>query len=149
MKKLLTLLVLICFAYITPAVAQNYESAAGIRGGTGATISYKNFLGQTLAMEGILGSFDYDFFGTAILLEKHIDANLGRLQWYWGLGPYLTFAKNFTGFGAMGALGADISFGSLPINISLDWTPRFRLSGAKAKLFGASAGVGIRYIINY
>jgi len=149
MKKLLTCFVVLCLAYTTPLIGQNYESAAGIRGGTGATVSYKNFLGRTLAMEAILGSFDYDYFGTAILLEKHIDANLGRLQWYWGLGPYLTFASDFTGFGAMGALGADLSFGSLPINISLDWTPRFRLSGAKAKLFGASAGVGIRYIINY
>lgn len=129
--------------------SQMYDSAAGLRGGTGATISYKKFLGRAIAFEGILGSYDYDFFGASILIEKYTDANLGRVQWYWGVGPYLTFHRDFTAFGAMGALGVDFSFASIPIEISVDWTPRLRLAGADAKLFTKSAGVGIRYIIAY
>ncbi len=103
----------------------------------------------TLALEAIVGSFDYDFFGSSILLEKHTEMNLGRLQWYWGVGPYITFGKDFTGFGAMGALGLDLSFEAIPIEISVDWTPRLRLAGASGRFFADSAGVGLRYIIEY
>ena len=143
----------VIFCLPSLAAGQMYDAAAGLRGGTGATVSYKKFLGRTLALEGIVGSFnrdnDYNYFGTSILFEKHTDANLGRLQWYWGLGPYLTFTKDFTGFGLMGALGMDYSFESIPIDITLDWTPRLRITGASGKLFTRSAGVGIRYIIAY
>ncbi len=135
--------------WATPSYGQMYRSAAGLRGGTGATVSYKHFLGRQVAFEALLGSFDYDYFGTSILFEKHTDANLGRLQWYWGLGPYLTFSKAFTAFGAMGAIGAEYSFSGIPIDISLDWTPRLRISGAPSRFFSRSAGVGIRYIIDY
>ena len=149
-KQILTISWIVLGCLLTSeGYSQMYDSAAGLRGGTGATISYKKFLGRAIAFEGILGSFDYDFFGASILIEKHTDANLGRLQWYWGVGPYLTFDRDFTAFGAMGALGADFSFESIPIDISLDWTPRLRLAGADAKLFTKSAGVGIRYIIGY
>jgi hypothetical protein len=150
MKRALLLAVtLVTLLYAFPSYGQMYRTAAGLRGGTGATVSYKHFLGREVAFEGILGSFDYDYFGVSLLFQKHSDANLGRLQWYWGLGPYLTFSKAFTAFGAMGAVGAEYSFSSIPIDISLDWTPRFRLSGAPSKLFTRTVGVGIRYIIEY
>lgn len=150
MKRFLFLLfILINLCWSNPVYSQMYRSAAGLRGGTGATVSYKHFIGREVAFEGILGSFDYDYFGASILFEKHTDANLGRLQWYWGLGPYLTFSKAFTAFGAQGALGAEYSFEAIPIDISLDWTPRLRISGAPSRLFTRSAGVGIRYIIDY
>ncbi|NND07066.1 MAG: hypothetical protein HKN87_11870 [Saprospiraceae bacterium] len=129
--------------------AQYYDAAAGLRGGTGATVSYKKFVSHSLALEAMLGSFDYDFFGSAVLLEKHTDIDLGRVQWYWGVGPYITFARDFTGLGAMGALGLDLSFESIPLQISLDWTPRLRLAGASGRFFVDSAGVGLRYIIEY
>lgn len=131
------------------AEAQYYNAAAGIRGGTGATVSYKKFVSRPLALEVMLGSFDYNFFGSSILLEKHTDIDLGRVQWYWGIGPYITFGRDFTGLGAMGALGLDLSFESIPIEISLDWTPRLRLAGASGRFFVDSAGVGLRYIIEY
>ena len=140
--------VLFC-SVLSTSSAQHYQSALGLRGGTGANVSYKKFVSRPLAIEAILGSFDYDYFGSSILLEKHTDIDLGRVQWYWGLGPYITFARDFTGFGAMGALGLDLSFESIPIEISLDWTPRLRLAGASAGLFADSAGVGLRYIIEY
>lgn len=144
---------LLVLAVSVAGSAQMYDSAAGLRGGTGATISFKKFLGNAVAVEGIVGSFNrdaiYNYFGTGILFEVHTDANLGRLQWYWGAGPYLTFTKDFTGFGAIGAVGMDYSFESIPIDITLDWTPRLRIAGASGKLFTRSAGVGLRYIIAY
>ncbi len=145
--RLLLVILGCCFCF--GASAQYYDSAAGLRGGTGATISYKKFLGQTIALEAIVGSFDYDYFGTGILIEKHADLGVGRVQWYWGVGPYLTFAKDFTGFGALGALGLDYALESIPLQFSLDWTPRLRIAGASGKFFNRSAGVGIRYIISY
>ncbi len=130
--------------------AQMYDQAFGLRGGTSATLSYKNFLGREVALEAIVGSFDYDFFGASILFQKYTDANLGRLQWYWGLGPYFEFRSEKTGFGGMGALGAEYSFSSIPIGISVDWTPRLRLAGGgSGNLVTRSAGVGLRYIISY
>ncbi len=139
----------ILFSFNSDLHAQFYDQAAGLRGGTGATVSYKKFLSIPLALEVIVGSFDYDYFGAGVLIEKHTEMNLSRFQWYWGVGPYINFASDFTAFGALGALGIDFSFESIPIQISADWTPRLRIAGEDGKLFLNSAGVGIRYIIEY
>ncbi len=128
--------------------AQHYSDAAGLRGGTGATLSYKKFVSHPIAFEAIVGSYDYDFFGASILFQKHEDIGLRRMQWYWGVGPYLTAASNFSAWGIMGALGFDLSFEAIPIDITLDWTPRLRLKSG-GRLFVRSAGVGLRYIIEY
>ncbi len=145
--RLIVPLLLLGFSY-NLVQAQYYRDAAGLRGGTGATISYKKFLSDPIALEAILGSYDYDFFGVSVLLQKHEDIGVRRVQWYWGVGPYLTTARNFSAWGIMGALGLDASFESIPINITVDWTPRLRLkSGGRA--FLRSAGVGLRYIIAY
>jgi hypothetical protein len=143
------LLFLFLLCLCQPVEAQPYNQAAGLRGGTGANLTYKKFVSYKLALEAIVGSFDYDYFGTSILLQKHTDANLGTLQWYWGVGPYVTFASDFTAIGAMGALGLDLSFQAIPIQLSLDWTPRLRLAGASGRFIVDSAGVGLRYIIDY
>ena len=128
--------------------AQYYTDAAGLRGGTGATITYKKFVSAPVAFEAILGSYDYDFFGVSLLFEKHEDIGVRRAQWYWGVGPYLTTARDFSAWGIMGALGLDASFESIPLNITIDWTPRLRLKDGGVA-FLRSAGVGLRYIIQY
>ena len=151
MKPLFRLCLVFCTLFFLQSKvhAQFYDQAAGLRGGTGATVTYKKFLSDPLALEIIVGSFDYDYFGAGVLIEKHTEMNFSRLQWYWGLGPYINFSSDFTAFGAIGALGLDFSFESIPIQISVDWTPRIRLAGADAKLIVKRAGVGIRYIISY
>ena len=138
-----------CFwLFSQPIEAQYYTDAAGLRGGTGATMSYKKFVSSPIAFEAIVGSYDYDYFGLSVLFEKHEETGMNRVQWYWGVGPYLTTARNFSSWGAMGALGIDLSFESIPINLTLDWTPRIRFKSG-GRLFLRSAGVGLRYIIQY
>ncbi len=132
---------------LTPLRGQMYTDAAGLRGGTSATLSYKKFVSAPLALEAIVGAYDYDFFGVAVLLQTHKE--LGRrLQWYWGVGPAATFRRDFNALGVMGALGLDLSFEAVPIDITLDWTPRVRIKEG-SRWFFASAGVGLRYIIQY
>ncbi|NND31933.1 MAG: hypothetical protein HKN76_05025, partial [Saprospiraceae bacterium] len=71
-KRILTIsLIVLGSLFTTESYCQMYDSAAGLRGGTGATVSYKKFLGRAIAFEGILGSFDYDFFGASILIQKY------------------------------------------------------------------------------
>ncbi len=134
---------------ITGLSAQPFHSALGLRGGTGAAASYKNFLGENVAMEGILGSFDFDHFGTAILFEKYNDTNLGNLQWFWGGGPYLNFVDNHTVFGLMGVIGLGVSSPDVPIEFSLDYTPRMRLAGGDFKMFWDTVSIGIRYVLSH
>ncbi len=136
-------------AGMTGAQAQLYDQALGLRGGVGATVTYKKFVSEPIAFEAILGLYDYDYFGLGLLLQKHkFVGDLNRLLWYWGVGPYVTFGDNFTGVGVSGALGLDLSFEAIPIDITLDWLPRIRLVGG-GRFLPSGGGVGIRYIIDY
>ena len=133
----------------TTSFGQLYDHALGLRGGVGATVTYKKFVSEPLAFEAILGLYDYDYFGLGLLLEKHkYVGDLNRLLWYWGVGPYVTFGDNFTGVGVSGALGLDLSFEAIPIDITLDWLPRLRLVGG-GRFLPSGGGIGIRYIIDY
>jgi len=139
--------VLFC-SLLSTSSAQPYQSALGLRGGTGATVTYKKFISEPIAFEAIVGSYDYEFFGLSVLFEKHKDIGVRRVQWYWGVGPFLTTARDFSAWGIMGALGLDASFESIPLNFTIDWTPRLRLKSGGSAFLG-SVGVGLRYIIQY
>ena len=133
-----------------PLLSQPYNQALGLRGGIGATVTYKKFISTPLAIEGILGLYDYDYFGIGALFEKHTNVgNSDRFYWYWALGAYTSLGNEFSSLGITGGLGLDFSFESIPINISVDFLPRIRLFGDGRFTPTPSGGVGLRYIIDY
>ena len=129
--------------------AQQYEQALGLRGGIGATATYKQFLSYRSAFEVIGGRYDNDFWGVGLLLQFHNEFRTSSaFEWYWGFGPTLTF-QNSDGFlGISGALGLHVTLQDIPLNFSLDWLPRIRL-GSQSTFRPSGGGIAVRYVIAY
>ena len=144
-----------------------YENAVGLRAAWGVGITGKHFFNDEWAGEGIINfrnfgtlGFDYNFFRITALAQKHEDLGhvLDGLTWYYGGGAYIGFWSgdwalgldddiDQTFIGVAGVVGLDFAFGTVPINISLDWIPSINLVGGGG-FGGEFGGVAIRYIIN-
>ena len=141
------LCVLVCFG-TAKVSAQNYNHAFGLRGGVGATLTYKKFFGEHIAMELLAGRYNFDNWGASgmVLYHQELSQN-GRLLWYFGGGPYVQPKEGVNAFGLAGALGLDFYFESVPINLTLDFLPQLQFKGGGFLFSGG--GLGIRYIIEY
>lgn len=126
--KYLVLVVLVLGSFCTMN-AQAYKSAIGVKGGNVALGSFKTFLGEKLAVEGVAGfgiGLDADLYG-AVYLQMHFPiGSVDNLTWFAGVGPNLATSTAGTGlsttsnWGLTGIGGADYRFGDGPINVSLD-----------------------------
>lgn len=120
-----------------------YKNAIGVRlSSTVPTvkngISYKHFLANNNAIEGILSFGD----GTAIcvLYEIHKPINsVENLQWLIGAGGYIGFSNSNNNLGAAGIIGLDYKFANIPLNLSLDWKPELNIV---SKVGFEASGVG-------
>ncbi|MFA5327988.1 MAG: hypothetical protein WC384_09370 [Prolixibacteraceae bacterium] len=135
--------------------AQDYKTGIGIRSGWGSGLSWKHFLGEQTAFEGILNS-QWKGFSLTGLFEIHKNAfNADRLYWYYGGGGHIGFwngkynsrfdAGNNTIIGIDGVLGLEYNFDFIPINLSVDWKPALNLVGVSG-FWGDGGAVSIRYI---
>src|SRR4051812_37843237 len=68
---------------IKPAINKtNYSNAVGFRAGETSGLTFKHFVDQTSAFEGILGVWP-NAFDITVLCEKHTNAfNLEGMNWY-------------------------------------------------------------------
>ncbi len=143
-KTLLTLVIALVFSTI--AFGQNesfYKNALGVRLGSSVPtvksgITYKHFLANNNALEGILSFGD----GTSIcaLYEIHKPINaVENLQWFIGAGGYVGFNNSSSNLGAAGIVGLDYKFANVPLNISLDWKPELNII---SKVGFEASGVG-------
>ncbi len=161
MKKILLALVLITFFFTQQAEAQSWERAIGLRLGFPNSITYKQFINEKAAIEGIFGTRGFEFFRTTSLGAAYqihstlIDDDFGELRWYYGAGASLNisnFKNNVIGdsgrlsIGIQGYIGVDYNFNNAPINISLDWVPSFFLLGNLDGFSAEYGGVAVRYI---
>ena len=142
----------------TYCFSQDYNRAIGVRGGFFSGVTYKHFLGNDMAFEGILHTRyrGWQFTGLA---EWHAPAfDVPRLNWYYGFGghvgifnyvdnsPYFVEDNGRTavGIGADVILGIEYNIESIPINVSLDWKPALNLVGYRG--FAADGGAfSVRY----
>jgi hypothetical protein len=121
---------LVCLALacmITPASAQDYKLAAGLRFSSAAptlsnSVSIKYFLDESNAVEGLV-SFG-SRFGLGGLYEKHqLIGGTPAFKWFYGAGGYIGFQSHNTYLGPTGIVGLDYKFQGAPVNLSLDWKP--------------------------
>ncbi|OEJ99947.1 outer membrane insertion C- signal [Roseivirga misakiensis] len=72
-------------------------------------------------------AFGNDQVGVSALLD-FIYRPLGEegFSWYTGAGPYVALGGDFQ-LGAAGEIGLEYQFGQVPLSLSLDWRPAFRL----------------------
>lgn len=169
MKTLRYSLFVLFFAGLSfTASAQNYSSAIGVRLGVPISASFKTFISENSAIEGIVGyrsrkvlGFGYTQLNILGLYQIHNDLSSvsSGLQWYYGAGAgvYIySFDNGFNfageddgnlGIGLSGNLGLEYVFDNTPICISADWIPTFFINGYGSG-FGAGYGAfSIRYIL--
>lgn len=156
MKYLFTLLAALM---ISSAATAQYDQAIGVRGGFFSGITYKQFLSNDMAIEGILHT-RYAGWQLTVLGEWHAQAfDVTGLNWCYGAGghvgmfryhassPYFDKESGSTvvGVGVDAILGLEYNIGSIPINVSLDWKPALNLVGYTG--FAADGGAfSVRYI---
>ncbi len=153
--KSLFVTLLICLVAICHSTAQNYDNALGLRLGWGFGVSFKHFISDEAALEGIarFGGVYMSYTQITGLYQKHkpLDEVLPGLQWYIGGGGFIglwggDFTDRSLRIGIAGNIGLDYAFEDIPLNISLDWIPSLALTGF-GKGFGAeSGGFAVRYI---
>jgi len=136
--------------------AQNYTSSIGVRLGFYRGITYKHFLSEKVAFEGIAMS-RYRGINLTALLEFHNPiSEVEGLNWYYGFGGHVGYYNSYyysyySGLdhyhliiGVDGILGAEYTFSELPFTISLDWKPTFNLFGGYY-FNGDSGALSLRY----
>lgn len=136
--------------------AQDYTSAIGIRGGWYRGLTFKHFLSDRLAFEGLLMT-RYRGINLTALLEIHNSINeVEGLKWYYGGGAHVGYYNSYYYYsngldnynmimGVDGILGLEYTFTDFPFNISLDWKPTFNLFGGDYYFSGDSGALSIRY----
>ncbi len=147
--KFITAISFIFLLNVSLQAQDDYKSAVGIRAGNSISASYKMFLSERLALEGIVG-FNLgtiDAFSFSVLGQVHNELNLDGLQWYWGFGIGLTLFDSISALSILGNLGLDYKVPDVPFNISLDVLPTLLLGevGDHFQLYG---NLGLRYVIN-
>ena len=138
--------------------AQSYENAIGLRGGSANGLTFKHFIGQTDALEFIVGS-RWSGFQVTGLYERHkaISGN-DQFKFYYGAGAHIGAWNNNKRHpwfddddknenvvvGLDGILGIEYAFKEVPICLSLDWKPEFNFFGYSGVWVG-DGGLSIRY----
>lgn len=134
--------------------AQSYNTAAGLRLGSGVGLSVNQRVANKTTLEGILNSrLKKDQLTATVLVKQHFPILFKRFNIYTGMGVHkgwYTSApaegeiayENPFGVSLMG--GAEISLGRF--NISYDYKPSFNITGGE-KAFQSETSVSLRYIL--
>ncbi len=156
MKKIL-LPIFFLFSILSFTFAQDYQTGIGFRGGFSNGLTVKHFIGDQVAIEGVLSTRWKGFLVTG-LMEHHRNFELDGLYWFYGFGGHIGFWNNnnngnnpffedktSTVIGVDGILGLEYNFSSIPFNVSLDWKPAFNLIGHSG-FWGDGGAFSLRYI---
>jgi hypothetical protein len=136
------------FAGNAQSMGHTYTNALGVKVLDGGGITFKHFMQDDKAIEGIMYFWDR---GTRITGLYEIYGNIegaAGLKWYIGPGAHIGFYNTDYGGGSFGGidgvLGLDYKINNAPINLSLDWQPSFEF-GTGRGFYGGWGGLGVRY----
>jgi hypothetical protein len=131
-----------------------YKTAVGLAidvgdGGTWVGPHVKHFFDDNQAGEAALQ------FGTGLTIlqlmyQYHQPVQEAEgLQWYIGLGGALGFPDNGgnTLFGIVPAAGLDYKLANIPIDLFLDWRPKFMIYEGDNEFLAARFGLGLRFTL--
>lgn len=145
------------------AMAQsNYKTAIGVRAGGTSGLTVKHFTSSSTALEGIVGIWPYGFSLTG-LYEKHANAGVSGLNWYYGGGAHIAAHNGYyhyrphpvyyerryyrsgdVGLGVDGIVGLEYKIPPIPIAISLDLKPFIEVTTRGNAFFSLDPGLGIK-----
>lgn len=125
-----------------------YTNAVGVKVWDGAGVTFKHFLNDARALEGVAYFWDRGVRVTG-LYEFHFPLGTEPgLRWFVGPGAHLGFYDNNHGNGAFlgidGIIGIDYKFRQIPLNLSIDWQPAVEF-GRDRGFYGSWGGLAARY----
>lgn len=146
-----------------PAVEKsNYRTAIGLRAGETSGLTFKRFLGNNSAFEGIISTWPYAL-GVTALYEKHEQAfDLEGMKWYYGGGGHAIFetARSYywyrgdryfyyhdrggLGLGIDGIVGLEYKIKPIPFAVSLDIKPFAEVLTDGGLYMSLDPGLGIK-----
>lgn len=152
--RFLLLAIFLLISYTQELHAQDYSQALGVRFGSTKGITYKNFVGDAQAIEGML-VYHKEGFRAIGLIEQHFF--LGRrsnTSLYIGAGAYggvIALLDEFPGktnvAGLTAIFGFEYTFPQSDLIFALDVNPAFELI-QKSGLSANQAAVSLRYMLN-
>lgn len=157
--KVLSVLVML-FMFAAVSQAQDYKTAVGLRLGSPLSVSYKTFISEKGAFEGVAGfrSFSgFSWFNVGAYYQHHNEiSSVNGLKWYYGAGANIYFwsfdfdlpGSSSTSIGLSGVLGLDYKFADIPLNLSIDWIPTFFVNGYNDGFAGGYGALAARYVLN-
>ncbi len=146
MKKTTFIVAMLFFVFLGSNVyGQNYKSAVGARFGYVFNVDYKMSIKESLYLDAYGGIFYSSLYGGASLLVHKPIREVENLYWYYGGGAFFTL-NDGSSFGINGSLGLDYSFTEIPLNLSIDWMPAYRL-GSSGGFVHELGGLAVRYIL--
>lgn len=154
MKKLsLFLLFLIALVFSDNKIyAQQYQSAIGVNLGVPIGLTYKQFLSDRFAFEGIVGYYGdlggayAKGFDAILLAEWHAELFTQELSFIYGVGGHIGSYDGGLSLGADGVFGLEYSFSNAPISFAFTAKPAY---GWLDNGFGFLPGgaFALRYVI--
>ncbi len=149
---------ILVFSFAASGFSQAYNSAIGLRLGSGIGISAQHRIADKTTLEGIASTkFKADEFKLTLLAKQHFPILFKRFNVYAGGGLHKGW---YTGnqtpvndqpveaignpFGVTLVGGAEISLGRF--NISYDYKPGFNFKGGE-KAFNNETAISVRYIL--
>ena len=118
-------------------------------------VRFGNISAGNVAIDGVFSTGEFSkihadvSFGSGVGIDLLWDflyrpINGEAFKWYVGAGPYAFIGDPFQ-LGVIGEIGLDYHFNKVPISISADWRPYFRIIDNTA--FGAQGfGLNVRYV---
>ncbi|MFZ1751278.1 MAG: hypothetical protein WAU01_13835 [Saprospiraceae bacterium] len=159
MKTKFFAVVVALFMFAAVAQSQDYKSAIGLRLGYPLSASYKTFISEKGAFEGVAGfrSYStYSWFNVGAYYQHHTEIpSVDGLKWYYGAGANIYFWSfdfvsdaSSTSIGLSGVLGLDYKLKDTPLNLSVDWIPTFFINGYQNGFGGGYGALAARYVLN-
>lgn len=141
---------LFALLFIITVVANVNAQEIGIRGG--------DLTGGNIAFDAAYHTSDFTRIHASVSFGKDIGVDLlwdfiyrplvdETLFLYSGIGPYFLFTDPFT-MGAVGEIGFEYRFDSVPIALGIDWRPLYSIS-EETEFIPKSYGFNLRFILDY
>lgn len=153
------------FAQYTYAFQRPYKTALGVRVGGTSGVSIKHFYSNSMAFEGLIGTFGNGFSLTG-LVEKHQNAfEVEGLNWYYGAGAHLAFYNGNQYYkvggrevhdrdyqdvavGINGIIGLEYTLpDDIPVAFSLDFKPFVEIDNDGDVGVAPDLALGIKFLI--
>jgi len=139
----------------------DYKLAVGLRAGETSGLTIKQIIGNSKALEGIVGVW-YQGMSFTLLFEKYEPAfEVSGLNWYYGAGAHAAIDMNYTfrnywgdryyhyhsggvGLGVDGIIGLEYKIPPIPIAISIDVKPFLEVNTLGGAWLSLDPGLGIK-----